>query len=1078
MAVQITESPESSLVGLKYETLAEALQTMNGLNLSAQSSITTIKILEDIPDEQNDIINKNIKIDLNGHTVSSSSGTTTLTVNDGSLTIIDSVGGGKIINQTMTALEIGETGSLTLGENDKTVSQTSPEIEGISYGIDTLGIFNYYDGKVIGEIAINGEISNIPSLRSLEVSTESGIQITKLVEVLNPEAKIGEKGFASLETAIDYANQYTGVNGEQVEIKVVKDLTKSDSIQIGTTKNIKLNLNGHTVDVDSIITNKGNLEIVDTSQGALGRVSSDTVNPIESEGNLKVSSGAISAQNSRAITNRRKGTIEIAGGTITSNAEGITNLGTGSITISGGNISANIGIYTNTKGAIEVTGGNVTGTNTGIRNNNTGLVTINGGTVSGGLQGIYNDTTGKVTINDGTVKGTNIGSYGVYNNNYGCIDDFGTITVTGGNILGNQSSIYNYKGDNQNNAGKVEITGGNITGLIYNDDTGVTNIDNAVATDIDNYGELTINNSETKEIINSGTMQITGGTINGISDNTSAITNSGTITIESSTITSAKNTAIKNEKNGNITIENTGVSGNNNGITNEGIMLIDTGDISSNDSYGIWNSGVITLGAKDGQLNNQTPEVSGGYGVYNTGIFNFYDGKIIGSINQSIRGDITQNESNYYLQITTNSNSTETATLGARKAIAKINGTTYTNLQSAVNASNEGDIIEYLENAVINEQTSIPAGKNVIMDLNGHDIKQYEKIINNGLLTIKDSSSQKTGVLNQNTTKTIQNKAGANLIMQSGLIKANIGVSITNEANATFTMTEGEITGALRGTDANNYADLIVNKGNMIINGGKINTIGQWANNIYNTGRVEMTDGRLNATGENSRTIYIAERGEMETTGGIILIPGGTTKYGIYNDGLGKVQISGLTLSTAGGGSTIGIYNNSSGTILFQDGSITGTTTGIVNNGLGKVEISGGTITENIGVVNNAAGELVMSNGRINATNTGIFNKGTGTIRLTGGTIKITEGNSYGINNQQGGLLIMGVKDSNVSIEYPAIMAMSYGVYNKGTFNFYDGIITGASNQSIYGTVSDKETGYTVRKETVEDNKESATLQK
>lgn len=1078
MAVQITESPERSLVGLKYETLAEALHDMNGLNLSAQSSITTIEILEDIEDEQNDIINKNVKIDLNGHTVSSSSGTTTFTVSDGSLTIIDSVGGGKIINQTMTALEIGETGSLTLGENDTTVSQTSPEIEGISYGIDTLGIFNYYDGKVIGEIAINGEINNLPNSRSLEVSTVSGIQTTKLVEVQNPEAKIGEKGFTKVESAIDYANQYIGVNGEQIEVKVVKDLTKSNSIQIDANKNIKLNLNGHTVNVGSTITNKGNLEIVDTSQGAVGRISSNTVNPIESEGNLKVSSGTISAQNNRAITNRRKGLVEITGGTITSNAEGITNLGTGNITITGGSISANIGIYTNTKGAIEVRGGNVTGTNTGIRNNSTGAVTINGGTVTGGTQAIYNDTTGKVTINNGTVKGTNIGSYGVYNNNYGCIDDFGGITVTGGNVLGNQSAIYNYKGDSQSNAGIVEITGGNITGLIYNDDTGVTNIDNAVATDIDNYGELTINDSETKEIINSGTMQIAGGTINGISDNTSAITNSGTITIENSTITSAKNTSIKNEENGNITIENTTLTGKNNGITNEGIMLIDTGNISSNDSYGIWNSGSITLGAKDGQLNNQTPEVSGGYGVYNTGIFNFYDGKITGSINQSIRGDITENESNYYLQITTNSNSTETATLGARKAIVKIEGTTYTSLQSAINASNEGDIIEYLDNAVINEQTSIPAGKNVIMDLKGHDIKQYDKIINNGLLTIKDSSSQKTGVLNQNTTKTIQNKAGANLIMQSGLIKANIGVAITNEANATFTMTEGEITGTLRGSDASNYANLIVNKGNMKIDGGKINTVGQWTNNIHNTGRVEMSDGRLNATGENSRTIYIAETGQMQTTGGIILIPGGSTKYGIYNDGSGKVQISGLTLSTAGGGTTVGIYNNSSGTILFQDGSITGTTTGIINNGLGKVEMSGGTITENIGIVNNGAGEVVMSNGRINATDTGIFNKGTGTIRLTGGTIKMTEGNSYGIKNQTGGLLTIGVKDSKVSIEYPAVMGEEYGVYNLGEFNFYDGVITGALNHSIYGLVADKETGYTVRKQTTEDNKESATLQK
>ena len=73
------------------------------------------------------------------------------------------------------------------------------------YGVNTKGTFNYYDGKIIGNIAINGNPTDLPYLKNPGITVEEN-QIATLVTVLNAEATIGKKNFTQLELAIEYAN--------------------------------------------------------------------------------------------------------------------------------------------------------------------------------------------------------------------------------------------------------------------------------------------------------------------------------------------------------------------------------------------------------------------------------------------------------------------------------------------------------------------------------------------------------------------------------------------------------------------------------------------------------------------------------------------------------------------------------------------------------------------------------------------------------------------------------------------------------------------------------------------------------
>ena len=80
---------------------------------------------------------------------------------------------------------------------------------------------------------------------------------------------------------------------------------------------------------------------------------------------------------------------------------------------------------------------------------------------------------------------------------------------------------------------------------------------------------------------------------------------------------------------------------------------------------------------------------------------------------------------------------------------------------------------------------------------------------------------------------------------------------------------------------------------------------------------------------------------------------------------------------------------------------------------------------------------------------------------ITGGVIESTTQSAIYLSNLRA-ILTVGNNEGAVSKETPVLKGAIYGIENNGgTFNFYDGIIQGAT-QAIYGEVTDMPESYKV----------------
>ena len=263
---KIASAPEGfeSLVGTEYETLALALSSSDE---AAQAGNVKIQIINHIDNEENVIQNgRNYTINLNNYSVKNQEGKTAMTVS-GKLRLVDEnvVGSGTLSSPFGLGVYITVDGEFTLGKDgDGAPSVFSPVVQGGTYGvqkeIDTTaekvydeskeayyypeGVFNFYDGKVVGGIAAFNiqRVNDSPSLFDPTVATNgsTGEQESTLAMVSGVEAVIGRRRYSSLEDAIADANNRVGTSAQQVEISVVKDLEKDGNhkIVVDETKNI------------------------------------------------------------------------------------------------------------------------------------------------------------------------------------------------------------------------------------------------------------------------------------------------------------------------------------------------------------------------------------------------------------------------------------------------------------------------------------------------------------------------------------------------------------------------------------------------------------------------------------------------------------------------------------------------------------------------------------------------------------------------------------------------------------------------------------------------------------------------
>ena len=267
-----------TILNNQYKSLEQAIEDAKLANIN--EGIVEIRLLGNIRNESIIIEDdNNVIIDLNGYSIRSYNETPVLTVNSAELVVKDTslLQTGQIISTKTAAIWITPVGEFTLGEDNSTIT-LSPYIEGIEYGvykeidpdIHTEGIFNFYDGRIVAQVAISGIVNDTPALYNAAVTTGSGNQIGSLVVISGVEGLIGKKTYSTIEQAIFEANTIYGSLGQPVEVDMVVNCEVNEALLIQSGRNITLDLNGKVLNTTAsthVIKNSGNLTIIDSTTG-------------------------------------------------------------------------------------------------------------------------------------------------------------------------------------------------------------------------------------------------------------------------------------------------------------------------------------------------------------------------------------------------------------------------------------------------------------------------------------------------------------------------------------------------------------------------------------------------------------------------------------------------------------------------------------------------------------------------------------------------------------------------------------------------------------------------------------------
>lgn len=269
----------------------------------------------------------------------------------------------------------------------------------------------------------------------------------------------------------------------------------------------------------------------------------------------------------------------------------------------------------------------------------------------------------------------------------------------------------------------------------------------------------------------------------------------------------------------------------------------------------------------------------------------------------------------------------------------------YTGVSDAIEKAASGSTVRLVSD--VTESITIPAGKEIVLDLNGYTLTNTEglhTIINYGTLTIIDSSEDHSGAIDNisNARAAVMNEPGANAYLEGG------------------SYLRSEETGSDPDTSGKNTHYNIVNHGTMTISDGV--TVSQ--------------DGGFSSLVENG---WYNGNENTNKTPSVMTIDGGTFTGGlntIKNDDCGELTINGGTFSNV---VQSAVLNWNEATINGGTFSVEGNDFGVILNGFLNNDMDKGTLNINGGTFDGAITVQKMG-GSINM----------GAIKIAGGVFKAT----------------------------------------------------------------------------------------